>query len=168
MEVREINLVPLLNTLTNHQEEVMEQETKEYQVFGKSFYVPRMIHDQYVAVTDIIRGKDTTQLDRESSLKVLANVLLPKGEEWTSKTEQQQLEQFHRIDMETEVAALQSFFVSYVNIVNGMLGVLEILTMQNELAKMNLPKLLEQLQALKDANQSQKSPESFTSSPAAN
>jgi hypothetical protein len=130
------------------------EETKKYQAFGKTYYVPPLIHDQYERVTDILSGKDTTSLDREASLKVLANVLLPEGKEWTPEIEAQQLAEFHRIDMETEVAALRDFFTGYVAITNGMMGVLELLEMQSELSKLNLPKLLEQLQALKDANPS--------------
>lgn len=142
------------------------EEPKKYQAFGKTYYIPALIHDQYERVTDILRGKDTTKLDRENSLKVLANVLIPVGKEWTPELEAQQLKQFHSIDMETEVAALRDFFTGYVSITNGMIGVLEILEMQNELSKMNVPKLLEQLQSLKNANQSLINPKSSTSSPA--
>jgi hypothetical protein len=144
------------------------EEAKKYQALGKTYYIPKLIHDQYERVTDILRGKDTTNLDQENSLKVLANVLIPEGKEWTPELEAQQLEEFHRIDMDVEVEALKDFFAGYVAITNGMIGVLEILEMQNELSKMNVPKLLESLQSLKDANQSLINPKSSTHSPAAN
>ena len=146
----------------------MEQEVKEYKAFGKKYHVPKIIHDQYEVVTDILRGKDTTSLDREASLKVLANVLIPIGKEWTKELEAEQLEEFHRIDMETEVAVLQYFFVGYVSITNSMIGVLEILEMQNELSKMNLPKLLEQLQNMRKENLSELDQRSSINSPAEN
>ena len=145
-----------------------QQEAKTYQVFGKTYYIPRIIHDQYVVVTDLLRGKDTTQLDRENSLKVLANILLPEGKEWTTEIGLEQVEAFHKIPMDVEVEALKDFFVGYVNIVNAQIGILELLEMQNELSKMNLPKLLEQLQALKNANPSLIDPKPSTHSPAAN
>ena len=146
----------------------MNEEAKKYLAFGKTYYIPPMIHDQYEVVTDILRGKDTTNLDRENSLKVLANVLIPEGKEWTAELEQQQLKDFHRIDMGTEVEALKDFFIGYVAIVSGMMDVLEILEMQNELSKMNVPKLLEQLQNLKAANQSVTNRKSSSSSPEVN